>query len=282
MAFARLAPLLFLLVAPGVAAADESAPRESLLFHASFDRSPNAEFAKGDAHIYTAPNLKRESARRGLHGPGAIWSKTEGKTGGALRFTKKQEQLVFFRGGANVPKVKQGFQGSVSLWMRLTPTKDLPKGYVDPLQITNKKWNDASFFLDFDQAETRDFRLGVFSDFRFWNPDNRNFDDIPAKERPMVFVKQPPFRRDRWTHVAFVWRQFNQDDPGRATLFLDGKPIGTLNRKQHFSWTAEDVVIMVGINYVGWIDELMIFDRPLSNQEILGLAGQKTDVPKRE
>jgi hypothetical protein len=34
---------------------------------ASFDGQPDADFARGDKHIYTAPNFKRTEVKPGLH-----------------------------------------------------------------------------------------------------------------------------------------------------------------------------------------------------------------------
>ncbi|MDP7303105.1 MAG: hypothetical protein QGG09_08390, partial [Pirellulaceae bacterium] len=38
----------------------------TLLFHASFDQSADADFSKGDGKIYTAASLKRENVQAGL------------------------------------------------------------------------------------------------------------------------------------------------------------------------------------------------------------------------
>ena len=247
---------------------------QNVTFHATFDRSADAEKAAGDANIYTASSLDRKQVVAGLHAGDAVeWKASGGRKGGALLFKSKTEKLVFFKGEGNVAYRDSRFAGTVSFWMKLSPREDLPKGaFVDPLQITDKKWNDASFFVDFDKEDARDFRLGVFSDYAFWNPTDRKFDDIPLKERPMVFVKDPPFDREKWTHVAFTWSNFNSKDPGTATLYLNAKAQGTLPNKQRFTWDPKSTVIMLGINYVGWLDELLIFDRALSAEQIEKLA----------
>ena len=248
--------------------------RESILFQATFDRSADAALAQGDAKIYTGDTLERKTSKAGLHvGDAVQWQKEGGVRGGALRFERKTKELIYFKGGKNVPYAKSGFNGTVSFWMKLSPKEDLPPDFVDPLQITDKKWNDASFFVDFDKAEERDFRLGAFSDFKFWNPNNRKFDDIPPRERPMVFVKDPPFSRKRWTHVAFTWTKFNNaEGQGEAILYLDAKPQGSVRAKQQFTWKPENAVIMLGINYVGWLDELVILDRACTRDEIKKLS----------
>lgn len=242
---------------------------EALLLHASFDRTADADFARGDGRVYTAPSLKRNNPQPGLHSDAVRLTTDQGRYGGCLAFSKKGESVVFFRGLDNLPRVQAGFQGSYCFWMRLSPDEDLPAGYVDPLQITDKKWNDAAFYVDFTQAAPRKFRLGVFSDYQFWNESNRKWGDIPESERPLVTVDTPPFSRDRWVHVGITFQHFNQDaQSGEAVLYLNGESQGVIRRPQQFTWDASRVVIMLGIYYVGQIDDLAIFDRSLSAAEI--------------
>lgn len=268
--------ILFLCLMSSSAAIAEAewapAIRDAISFHASFDKSMDADIAKGDGKLYFAESLERKNIQIGLPPAGVKWSSTGGRAGGALQFTTKTSELVFFKGQGNVPETKPGFEGTVSLWLKLTPKKDLPKGFVDPLQITDSKWNDGSFFVDFDQAEARTFRLGVFSEYKFWNPADTSFDDIAVDKRPMVHVPDGKFENSKWTHVAFCWSKFNEDVEAEAKLYIDGKLQGKIPGKQRFDWKADDVVIMLGINYVGGLDELTIFDRPLSAEEIATLC----------
>ena len=108
----------------------------------------------------------------------------------------------------------------------------------------------------------------MFSDYKFWNPKDTKFDDIPKEERPMVSVSQWPFDRTRWTHVAFTWNGINADKEASMSLYLDGELQGSLGKRQQFTWSVDDAVIMLGINYIGWIDDLTIFNRALSQSEI--------------
>ncbi len=258
-----------LLIAGGARAEQPATLVESLMLQASFDKSADAEYARGDKRIYTATTLKREKLQAGLHGDAVRWDPKGGRYGGSLVFVQKSPQVVFFKGGENLPTVQPGFAGAYCFWLRLDPEKDLPPGYVDPLQITDKKWNDASFFVDFTKETPRQFRLGVFSDIKFWNPNDRKWDDIPESERPLVSVKQPPFSRQSWTHVGITFRDFNKANmEGVATLYLNGKSQGDIRRKQHFTWRPQKLAIMLGIGYVGRIDDLAVFDRDLTATEI--------------
>lgn len=261
----------------GAAEADEPLAdlRKSIVFYASFDRTSDARIAEGDAAIYTATDLSRAQTKRGLHRDNVQIAAGEGKFGDCLRFQGRSKEVLFYR-GENIAYRTRDWSGTVALWMRLSPDQDLMPGYCDPIQITEKGWNDGAFFIDFDKELPRDFRLGVFADYKFWNPQDISWDDLPVDQRPMVVVKPPTFSRDRWTHVAWTFEGVNAGDAkeARATLFIDGEPRGAVERPLQFTWNVERSAIMLGIEYIGDLDELLIFDRPLEQDELKAVMRQ--------
>ncbi len=221
--------------------------------------------------IYVAESLSREKVTAGLRSD-AVRLDDAGRYGGSLSFAAKSSAVVFFQGRGNLPAARTGFQGAFSFWLRLDPDLDLPPGYVDPLQVTDKKWNDASFFVDFTENAPRQFRMGVFSDYPFWNPQDLKWEAIAEVERPMATVVKPPFLRDQWTHVALTFHHFNVEaEPGIATLYLNGESQGEVRRKQQFTWDEQKLALMLGIGYVGRIDDLAVFDRALTSEEVKGM-----------
>lgn len=242
---------------------------QSLKFHASFDGNADAVVANGDGRVYTTESLARKEWTPGIQRSDVSIAAGEGKFGDCLRFGKKSPQVICYR-GETIPYRNVNWSGTVSFWMRLNPDKDLEPGFCDPLQITEKAWNDASLFVDFDKDLPRDFRLGVFSDLKFWNPENIVWEKLPIEKRPMVTVKKPGFTREAWKHVAFTFTGINATDssPASSELYLDGQSMGTLTSPMKFTWDLEKSAIMLGIEYIGDLDELMIFDRALSKDEI--------------
>ena len=241
----------------------------SMRFYASFDGGGDAKIAQGDGKMYTTESLARKEWTPGITRADVSIAKGQGKQGDCLRFGKKSPQVICFKGEA-MPYQMKDWSGTVSFWMRLDPDKDLEPGYCDPIQITEKAWNDAALFVDFDKDLPRDFRLGVFSDLRFWNPENVVWEKWPVEKRPMVTVKKPGFTRELWKHVAFTFEGINASDnrPATATLYLDGKSMGSIQQPMKFSWDPKKAAIMLGLEYIGDLDELMIFDRALSTDEI--------------
>jgi hypothetical protein len=244
--------------------------RQALTFHASFDHGPDADFAKGDIKIYTSPSLKRTEKTPGLPESLVELDSGHGRWGSSLRFKDVNEKAVWFHGGKNVPFDRRGFGFTVSFWMSVDPERGLKPGYVDPLQITDKEWNNACLFVDFTKDDhPRHFRLGVFSDFAFWNPKNIAWDDIAVGDRPMVDVANPPFAADRWTHVAFAVSRINDaNQAGQARFFLDGKFQGQLAGPHKMTWDPEQLAIILGIQYIGHLDDFAIFDRPLDDSHV--------------
>jgi hypothetical protein len=55
-------------------------------------------------------------------------------------------------------------------------------------------------------------------------------------------------------------------------LYLDGELRGVIPaRTQTFTWDPQKSLIMLGIGYVGLYDEVSIFNRPLTQPEIIEL-----------
>jgi hypothetical protein len=250
------------------------------VFHASFDRGTDADRAAGDPKLYSAPSMKqRGDATPGLPATGEVSiARGDGRAGDALRFTRRKSPVVFYKGARNMPYRASNWEGTVAFWLKVDPGNELEPGFCDPVQITPRAWNDAAFFVEFEKRpESIPFRLGVYADFKIWNPANRKFDEIPPSERPLVSVERPPFAASRWTHVAFTFERFNTGRPdGVARLFLDGVPAGALSpREQTFTWDQDAVVIALGLGYIGLLDELTVFDRALSDEEIRSLPPSK-------
>ena len=166
------------------------------------------------------------------------------------------------------------WNGTMSFWLNLDPEKDLKPGFCDPIQVTDKAWNKAALWVDFSKDEVpRHFRYGAFADYAVWNPTNRKFEEIAPTERPWIVVERPPFGRGRWIHVVMTFSGFNRSGTGGvARLFLDAKLQGELkDRPQVFTWDISKTRILLGIAYIGLMDDLALFDRALSPQEVKAL-----------
>ena len=280
----RFSYLLFCVGLANAGASDvsagESKVEDALTFYASFDAGLDADFAKGDPSIYTLVNPSEKTLTPGLpKGEGTTRLEREGRLGGCLDFQKADADWILYQAEENVAYSDKDWQGSISIWLRCDPVDGLAPGYCDPIQLTPRQWNDAAFFIDFNkEGSPRDFRLGAFSDLSLWNPEDK---ETPESERPLVVSEEPGFSPDKWTHVAFTWEGYNNDDTGAVTrLYIDGKPNGVLKDwNQRFTWgDQEQSALMLGLHYIGQLDELACFNRALSAAEVLSLYAEPEAV----
>ena len=251
---------------------------EALTFHASFDSGTDADFGLGDKKIYTAPSYDEfEKAEAGIHNPDIVISANEGRFGSALRFHKKNETALFYRAERNVAYSDQNWSGTISFWLRLTPEEDLEPGYCDPIQVTDQAYNDSAIWVDFTRDNPRQFRLGVFGELEAWNPQNLPPGENPDFEKRLVVVDTPPFRRDRWTHVLITYSGLGSAAGGTARLYVDAQFQGqTENISEPLEWDLSRGAIRLGLNYVGFYDEIALFNRALTEDEIQALHQLET------
>jgi hypothetical protein len=244
----------------------------ALTFHAPFEGRLDAAYAKGDARLYSARDRRAAAtAGPGMDGDQVRIAPGAGRHGDAIRIALKASPLVFFKGEGNISYSPRDWSGTVSVWLSLDPDRELAPGYSDPLIITPRSWDDASLFVDFTRDDVpRRFRFAAFADKAVWNPGGSDWDAVPVTDRPMIEVSRPPFAAGKWTHVAWTWERFNAGGTeGALRGYLDGTPAGMLSgRRQIYTWNPAEVLIAFGVEYVGLMDELAIFDRALSADEI--------------
>ena len=246
---------------------------EGLLFYASFDTATTADFARGDPRLYSAPSRKQlDAAASSLQfAPAVSIALDQGKYGGALEFKKNLVPVVFYKAVDNVNFKPQNWSGTIAFWLKIDPDQDLSKNYVDPIQITETSHRNAAIWTDFTPTnDKRMFRLGVAGDEASWTSSDK---DIATKGfyHRVRGILDPPFSGDRWTHVAITHDQLGSGNAS-ANLYLDGQRVITHQPiKDPFTWHHNNANIYLGLRYSGFIDELLIFDRPFTAAEITQL-----------
>lgn len=260
--------------------AKEQKLKEALIFYSSFDQGIEADYAKGDATLYTAPNSKQKhQGVPGLIAEEVSIAKGKGRFGNALEFKRKGEPILYYSAKDNMTYSEENWSGTISLWMSLTPDIDLAPGYTDPIQITDQGYDDAAFWVDFSDKNPRSFRMGVFGDVAVWNPEKKSPGNNPDFDNRLVAAKGKPFQRGRWTHVVVSFSGINSDK-GKATLYLNGEAEGSREITEPFHWEYEKAKIFLGLSYVGLLDEIAIFDRELEAGEVKSLYGLVEHIEK--
>ena len=274
--------ILLLAIVPGSIAAEERMPltdlHKAVTFYASFDEAVRADVGEGKHAPATRFNHETTAGEFDFQPEidATIFRIADGKGvhGGALEPTDvlPRNGRIFFPAKGNVAFQTGGWGGAVSFWLNTDPNKQLKTKFCDPIQITEKGANNGGLWFDFNDASPRDARMGVFP-------------AVPAGEQgikeddpnaPLIRVKAVGFKSGEWHHVALNWRNFDTGkSDARAELWIDGKPIGqTQDRAIAMDWNLDKTGIYVAVNYLGLLDELAIFGRPLAEAEIRTLFGE--------
>lgn len=251
--------------------------KEHILFYSSFDGKTSADLALGDSNLYTAKNYKEAAnAKKGLNDPNVVLAKGKGLIGDAIHFKEAKTSAIFYKAYKNVGYNSTSWSGTISFWLQLDSNKDLAPGYCDPICITDARYNDAALWVDFTDDDPRKFRLGAMGDLEVWNPENENNDT--DWEKRTVTVKQPPFEKGKWTHIAITFSKINTTK-STFKLYLDGKFKGVVKDvNDPFTWEAEKGKIMLGLGYIGLMDELTVFDKPLNSKEVKSVFELKNGI----
>ena len=66
-------------------------------------------------------------------------------------------------------------------------------------------------------------------------------------------------------------------NPAAGKLYLNGKLQGTIEKWiMTFDWDPKKVLLVLGSSYVGYMDDLAVFNRPLTDVEVIGSTDSKT------
>lgn len=241
---------------------------EELTLAATFDQGVKADFAKGDPSLFTAAAYDElETQQVGLHHAAAKLKEDRGLHGHALAFPAKVKPVAFYQAAQNVAYNIENWSGTISLWLSLDPDEELAPGYTDPIQITDVGYNDAALWVDFSDKNPRSFRMGVYGDLAVWNPENIPPDKNPAFNDRLVPATDLPFGKGIWTHVVVTYEGLNTKEGG-AKFYINGKFQGERKITEPFTWELEKAKIFLGLNFIGLMDEVALFKRSLSNEEV--------------
>ena len=256
-------------------AQNTAALKSALTFHASFDQGFDADFSHGEK----AATARTKQGTVPLVANDELKLVPGGRFGGGLHFTKKGSTQPRFKGAGVLGYNDKNWSASVSVWLRLDPDKDLEPGYCDPVQIVGDDTKKGFIFLEWSKDESpRHFRFAIRPLFHVWNPSGIDWAKMPAEQRPAVQLTRAPFSRERWTHAVFTFENINDKSKKPVgCLYLNGELQGKIeNRDLPFAWNPDAVQLVLGAAYVGFMDDLAVFNRALTAAEVKLLHGLKT------
>lgn len=246
--------------------------RSALTLHASFDEGLKADFTRGDKNLYSyATVAERDSGGSVAElSEGVSIEQGSGRYGGSLLRDVASKVQLFYKNKGILDYDRKAWSRTISVWLRTSPDIDLPPSYCDPILIREGKMDDGFIFVEWSRDHNpRKFRYAILPRVSQWNPDGAVWDEIPNEKRPMVEVSRAPFSRAKWTHVVFTVSDVNTDDGPGGSLYVDGVLQGRIEGWDlDLDWNGEQVKLLIGASYIGHIDDLSVFDRALSDDEV--------------
>jgi hypothetical protein len=263
---------------PVAAAEPGDAVLKAVTFYASFDEALRADVGGGDLTLWTRSNDPKEKGKflyeKGFDDRAFRVAKGKGVAGGCLEATDvlPNNGRLYFPAKGNLAFKKGGWGATLSVWINTDPNKLFKTPFCDPIQITQKGANNGGIWFDFNNARPRDLRMGVFPAVA--DPKTAIKEEDPRA--PMVRVKDVGFKSGDWHHVVLTWDHL---DTGKkdalATLYIDARNIGDVKDYEiAMDWEVEKAGIYVAVNYIGLLDELALFNRPLTADEVTLLHKQ--------
>ncbi len=205
---------------------------KNLTFYAAFDETSNASITNGSSEPKTQKNIE--------YGPG--------KYGKAL-----SNGMIVFPGQENLDSLS----GTAILWVEVSPTNN--EAAFFPLEI--KIHNDAK------KSDVM-FRIGKAANnaliYAYFQEGGGGPGNISKQVQPHISSKN--WKKGEWHLLAFAW------NPNSIQLSVDGLPFVKNNTMPLISGkTAQIIIAAASPRHAGAamsVDEVMIFNRPLADDEI--------------
>ena len=259
-------------------AQDSSQVDNHLLFLSTFDDTTDVNLFGPDndaGWIYTAESTKRTRVLLDNRCPEVSIAKDDGKIGDCLRFAEKTKDVLFYQASPNLASPRRNWSGTVSFWLK-PDLENLGTENCYPIQLSDGDWNHGGFFVRFRGESPSTFEFGTVSGgdaAQAVHCPNGVTEDL----RFVAAIETIKFAKDKWTMVTFTFENVNPDghDTSVAKAYLNGDLVGQIRQPLHIQWMDPDnlkaeqnAAVFIGINYIGSVDDLRMYDRALSEPRI--------------
>jgi hypothetical protein len=271
-----------LIGATALPAQDRFDADRSMIFLSTFDSVTDVNLFGADEKggwIYTAESTERKNVLVQNRCKHVTIAENQGKLGDSLQFSKTSDQVLFYYASANLPRPRNNWAATVSFWLKPDLGEIGPKACY-PLQFSDGDWTHGGFFVRFPCMDKTVFEFGAVSALDAAEEPVADVDDMPHGQVTLLNIEDAPLDRDRWTMVTLTLRGVNPnaDEDSVASLYLNGKLAGEVKQPLRFVWMAPgeaepDAAMFLGINYIGGMDDLRIYDKELSEKEVRMLPG---------
>ena len=259
-------------------AQDSSQVNNHLLFLSTFDDTTDVNLFGPDndaGWIYTAESTRRAKVLMDNRCPEVSIAKNDGKIGDCLRFAEKTKDVLFYQASPNLASPRRNWSGTVSFWLK-PDLERLGTENCYPIQLSDGDWRYGGFFVRFRGESPSTFEFGAVS-----GGDAAQAVHCPngvtEDRRSVAAIESTQFAKDKWTMVTFTFENVNPDGQNTsvAKAYINGVLAGQIRKPLSIRWmdpddlqAGQNAAVFLGINYIGSVDDLRIYDRALSEPRI--------------
>jgi hypothetical protein len=251
--------------------ADEATLRKAVTLYASFDEAVKPDVGNGEPGTRSVDpdDKKKFRFEKGFDPKFFRIVKDKGIAGGCLEAIDlpPRNGRLYFPAKGNVAFRKDGsWGGALSVWVNTDPNQSLKTPFCDPVLVTQRGLNNGSIFVHFNDAKPRALQAGTYPSIPVGQ------EPIPEEDpkAPLTRLKDVNFKAGEWHHIVLSWDRFNTGKAdGTHSLYVDGKKVGDLKGYEvGMDWDPEQMRIYFAVNLVGLLDELAVFGRALTAEEV--------------
>ena len=252
----------------------------AMVMMSTFDDVTDLNLSSGEGFIWTGESLadardyrnilqhERRSDVSIAEGAGRI-NKRE-QPGDSLRFRNVAPKVLFYKGedfrNQQNPQPPD-WSVTIACWIRVDLSQQAANRSSFPLQLTQPVSSGPTVSIQFTtNDDDPSMRLVA----------NKKSPETATAANVLVRVKRPPVSETKWMHVALTIEHANTDNqiPGAATLFVDGRRMGRGEMGFPMNCDLSVASLVLGHQFIGDLDDLYVFGRSLSTQEIRWLYEQ--------
>ncbi|QDT08461.1 LamG-like jellyroll fold domain-containing protein [Planctomycetes bacterium K23_9] len=256
---------------------------------ATFDDVADLNLSSNQGWVSTAATYRNAVERRDvkthIQRPHVDIADGAGRLGDALRFTGVSPQVLFYRAD-EFHSGRLGFVAAceltLSIWVRLATanssmtTKDQSNSIL--VQLAQPESSGPTLGMELMRGGGQN--LGqAGDDLRLVLSDQPRDGTSELGEaisgQTLVRIRRPPLIDGRWHHLCLSIGHVKPLDAEQAkqtlatlTMYLDGRRMGRSTLKRKMSFHFGDGALILGHQFVGDIDQLQVWGRVLSAQEV--------------
>jgi len=261
-----------------------------LLLLSTFDDTTDLNLfgAQHAGWIHTAESTRRAMVWVNNRCPEATIVKDIGKKGDCFKFAEPTKKVLYYQGTGSLPNPKKNWSGSLSIWLH--PNLAMGRGDCYPIVFSDGDWNRGGFFIRVPAAEPNKIQLGAVSRATTVEPAKLTPEfDLAKVPKGRVFVTKPvTIKDDRWTLITMTYANINSETGDAATMqiFVNDESVGEIRKPISVAWmtpgaTLKDdkevepeAAIFLGLNYVGELDDLRLYNHTMPAEDIRRLYKQ--------